>query len=404
MRRSRTIALVSLALLAAAVLLYLLLHSPPRPVAKRSPAAGTTVQRLPPPGQTPPAPAPAASPAEVARTDDSSGGFTRRLRCTQGRLFLGRTSPPEVPAALCDRKPLSALKILVPLAEAGDLHAVKVLAFLAEGGSCDTYKPVTAASREILVSLARARGAAPQTLRRLDDLLAEEQAGPTPDELEACRQSLGELKKLHSGVLRQFTDTLGRSEQTLRGENELDVGIEYERRMLVHGDADGEDDLAMLLLQKATPESQREAMALLREAASTLPSAKSRLAECLLRGCPTPASDPTEARQLLRDAAAAGDLSALMTLAGPMEPTHYDSDPSLPAPERYAWGQFLQRLSREGCFGAAQYSTWATSGEAQERQSSLLAMSPADASAAQARAAALIGAQLDRTRQLLGCD
>jgi len=101
-------------------------------------------------------------------------------------------------AALCDRKPLSALKILVPLAEAGDLHAVKVLAFLAEGGSCDTYKPVTSASREILVSLARTRGAAPETLRRLVDLLAEEQAGPAPDELEACRQSLGELKKLRS--------------------------------------------------------------------------------------------------------------------------------------------------------------------------------------------------------------
>jgi TPR repeat protein len=392
MRRSRSIALLSLVLLGAAVLLYVLRHSPPRPVAERSSAAGATVPRLPPPVRTAPAPAPAGAPAEVARTDAPSGAFNRRLRCTQARLFLGRTAPPEVLAALCDRKPLSALKILVPLAEAGDLHAVKVLAFLAEGGSCDTYKPVTAASREILVSLARARGAAPETLRRLDDLLAEEQAGPAPDELEACRQSLAELKKLRSGF-----------QQTLRGENGLDVDIEFERRMLVHGDADGGDELAMLLLQKGTPESQAEAMALLREAASTLPSAKSRLAECLLRGCPTPASDPTEARQLLRDAAAAGDLSALMTLAGPMEPTHYDSDPSLPAPERYAWGQFLQRLSREGCFGAAQYSTWATSGKAQERQSSLLAMSPADASAAQARAAALIGAQLDRTRQLLGC-
>jgi hypothetical protein len=404
MRRSLTITLVSLALLGAAVLLYVLRPSPPPPVAERSPAAETTGQRLPPPGRTPPAPAPAASPAEVARTDDPSGSFTRRLRCTQGRLFLGRTAPPEVLAALCDRKPLSALKTLVPLAEAGDLHAVKVLAFLAEGGSCDNYKPITAATREILVSLARTRGAAPETLHRLDDLLAEEQSGPTHDELEACRQSLGELKKLRSGFLRQFTDTLGRSEQTLRGENGLDVDIEFERKMLVHGDADGEEDLAMLLLQKGTPESQAEAMTLLREAAGTLPSAKGRLADCLLRGCPTPASDPTEARQLLRDAAAAGDLSALMTLAGPADPSHADSDPSLPAPERYAWGQFLQRLSREGCFGAAQYSTWATSGEAQERQSSLLAMSPADASAAQARAAALIGAQLDRTKQLLGCD
>jgi TPR repeat protein len=351
------------------------------------------VQHLAAPIRAAPAPAPAAPRAEVARTDAPSGAFNRRLRCTQARFFLGRTAPPEVLTALCDRKPLSALRILVPLAEAGDLHAVKVLAFLAEGGSCDNYKPITAASREILVSLARTRGAAPETLRRLDDLLAEEQAGPAPDELEACRQSLAELKKLRAGL-----------QQTLRGENELDVEIEYARKMLVHGDADGEDDLAMRLLQKGTPESQAEAMALLREAAGTLPSAKSRLAECLLRGCPTPASDPNEARQLLRDAAAAGDLSALMTLAGPTDATHADSDPSLPTAERYAWGQFLQRLSREGCFGAAQYSTWATSGEAPERQSSLLAMSPADASAAQARAAALIGGQLDRTKQLLGCN
>jgi hypothetical protein len=403
MRRSRTIALLSLVLLGAAFLLYLLRPSPLQRAAPGSPATQTTVQHFPPSLQAAPAPPPGAALAEVARTDAPSGAFNRRLRCTQARFFLGRTAPPEVLAALCDRKPLSALKILGPLAEAGDLHAVKVLAFLAEGGSCDNYKPITAASREILVSLARTRGTAPETLRHLDDLLAEEQAGPTHDELEACRQSLTELKKLRAGLRRQFTETLDRSEKTLRGENELDVGIEYERKMLVHGDADGEDDLAMQLLQKGTPESQAEAMALLREAASTLPSAKSRLAECLLRGCPTPASDPTEARQLLRDAAAAGDLSALMTLAGPTEPAHYDSDPNLPAPERYAWGQFLQRLNQEGCFGAAQYSTWATSGEEPGRQSSLLAMSPADASAAQARAAALIGAQLDRTKQLLGC-
>jgi len=276
-------------------------------------------------------------------------------------------------AALCDRKPLNALKILLPLAEAGDLHALKVLAFLGEGGSCNTRTPITAASREILVSLARTRGAAPETLRRLDDVLAEEQAGPTPDELEACRESLSELKK-------------------------------FERKTLVHGDADGEEDLAIDLLKKGTPDSQAEAMALLRAAAATLPSARSRLADCLLRGCPTPASDPTEARQLLRDAAAAGDLSALLTLAGSTDPSHADSDPSLPPPERYAWAQFLQRLNAAGCFGAAQYSTWATSGEAPGRQSSLLAMSPADASAAQSRAAALIAAQLDRTRQLLGCE
>ncbi|TLY66193.1 MAG: hypothetical protein E6K47_13790 [Gammaproteobacteria bacterium] len=404
MRRSRTLALLLLVLFGVAVLLHVLRSPTLQPAAPRTSATGTSVQRLPPPIRAAPASAPAVSPAEAARIDDSAARFNRRLRCTQARLLLGRTAPPEVLAALCDRKPLNALKILLPLAEAGDLHALKVLAFLAEGGSCNTRTPITAASREILVSLARTRGAAPETLRRLDDVLAEEQAGPTPDELEACRESLSELKKLHSGFPRQVSDTLGRPEQTLRGENELDVEIEFERKTLVHGDADGEEDLAIDLLKKGTPDSQAEAMALLRAAAATLPSARSRLADCLLRGCPTPASDLTEARQLLRDAAAAGDLSALLTLAGPTDPSHADSDPSLPPPERYAWAQFLQRLNAAGCFGAAQYSTWATSGEAPGRQSSLLAMSPADASAAQTRAAALIAAQLDRTRQLLGCE
>jgi hypothetical protein len=240
-------------------------------------------------------------------------------------------------------------------------------------------------------------------VQRLDALLAEEQAGPTPDELEACRQSVSELNKLRPGLLHQLTNALGGSVEMLRGERELDVDIEYDRQMLVRGDAEGEEKLATDLLLKNTPASQAEAATLLREAARTLPSAKTRLAACLLTGCPTPAPDPTEARELLTAAAASGDYKALWTLTGPAFNGAPDPDPSMPTPERYAWGEFLQRLHQEGCFGSTVYSTWATSGESLPRQN-LLAMSPVDSGAAQARAAALIATQLDKTRQLLGCD
>jgi TPR repeat protein len=171
--------------------------------------------------------------------------------------------------------------------------------------------------------------------------------------------------------------------------------------MLIRGDADGEERLAEELLEKGTPDSQAEAVTLLRDAADRLPSAKTTLATCLIQGCPTPEPDPTEARQLLTDAASAGDLTALRILAGPVYPGIPYVDPNLPAAERYAWSHFLQRLNEQGCFGPGAYVTWAIlPGLAPDP----LAMSPAESAAAQARAAALLAAQLNKTRALLGCD
>jgi hypothetical protein len=101
------------------------------------------------------------------------------------------------------------------------------------------------------------------------------------------------------------------------------------------------------------------------------------------------------------DAASAGDLAALRILAGPVYPGVPHVDPNLPATERYAWSQFLQRLNQEGCFGRSAYVTWAVlPGSAPDP----LAMSPAESAAAQARAAALLAAQMNKTRALLGCD
>jgi hypothetical protein len=153
-------------------------------------------------------------------------------------------------------------------------------------------------------------------------------------------------------------------------------------------------------LQKGTLDSQAEAVTLLENAAASSPSAKTRLALCLLDGCPTPARDRGGARQLLVEAATAGDLLALMTLAGPAHPESRDAYPDLPAPERYAWGWFLRRLQEEGCFGATLWSTWALGSP---QTPDLRAMSPADAATAQARATELLGKPLSQTRALLGC-
>jgi len=290
-----------------------------------------------------------------------------------------------------------------PLAEAGDPHAIRVLGFVGNDGRCDLLaasRPA-AARRSKALAIAEQNGATPQTLRRLDALLTEEEPGPSGEELEACRQAADVLAKLEPGLTQQLASALGRSAQALRGENELDVNIEYARKMLIPGDAEDQEDLAQLLLQKNTPDSQAEALKLLRDAAKSSPSAKTALARCLLKGCPTPAPDPAEARQLLTDAARAGDLLALMTLAGPADSRGADLDPNLPAPERYAWSEFLQRLHEEGCFGATEYFAWALF---RSQHPNLLALSPVDAAAAQARSAALLAAQLNKTRALLGCD
>jgi len=248
---------------------------------------------------------------------------------------------------------------------------------------------------------ARKNGATGDTLQRLSGVLSEEQAGPTVEELEACRQSASEFNKLLPAMLEQFVSSLGRSIKTLLGENAADVQIEYDRKSLVAGDAESQLKLARELLQKGTPDSQGEALTLLREAASASPSAKTELARCLLKGCPTPAPDTMEATQLLTDAALGGDRLALRMMSGTVGPQFFDSESILPASERYAWSKFLQRLNEEGCFGTSEYLAWVNF---PSPQPGLLEMSPYESTAAEARAAGLLATQLDRTRELLGCN
>lgn len=400
MRRGWAIALSLLILAGAVTLLYLLVRCGQQTAGQRAAVAGDSRPAGLPAIAGSSMPAPLRARADVPRTADTARSFNLRVHCVQVRFLYGRLAPPDALTLLCEGKLSSALRILAPLAEAGDRHAIKV--FFRMQIECHDWKPSPISNRTIMVALAQKNGASSETVRRLDDLLAEEERGPTADELEGCRQIETETRKLQPAVVRQFTDTLGREVTMGRGPAALEVQIEYDRKMLIRGDADGEQRLAEELLEKRTPDSQAEAMTLLRDAAGSLPLAKTTLATCLLNGCPTPAPDPTEARQLLMDAALAGDLRALQFLAGPDHPSISPYvDPNLPASERYAWGQFLQRLNQEGCFGPSAYVTWAIlPGSAPEP----LAMSPAESAAAQARAAALLAEQLDETRALLGCE
>jgi len=358
---------------------------------------------------------PIVAAAEAHRPESSSDtdphidkppqSFSHRLRCSAYHRQFGHMLASELLSLLCDWKPLEAVKMLSSMAEAGDEHARSALALLGNvGGSCDALQPSPTFPRFTVVTMERARknGATDDMLQRLSGVLSEEQAGPTADELEACRQSASEFKKLWPAIVEQFVSSLGRSIKTLMGENEADVQIEYDRKSLVAGDADGQLKLAHELLEKGTPSSQAEALALLREAASASPSAKTELAICLLKGCPTPAPDSTEATQLLTDAAFSGDAFALRMLSGNVGPTKFfDAESILPPSERYAWSKFLQRLNEEGCFGTADYLTWVNF---PNPQPGLLEMSPYESTAAEARAAELLATHFDRTRDLLGCN
>jgi hypothetical protein len=343
---------------------------------------------------TPPASPVAGRSASAPLT---ASAFNARLRCAQYHFVLARAASPEVLSLLCAGKQLDALGRVLPLARAGDQHALRALISLSQ---CSGPQE-SATHREHMLQIATRNGAAPETLQRLDVLLTQEQAGPSADELAACQQAKFELtQQLLPRLKEEAVNIFGRALETLRGADELDLEIEYDRKTLGPGDADGKAQLAHALLQKGTPESQAEAVTLLRDAADRSPDAAEELARCLLKGCPTPAADPTEARQLLGAAASAGNLAALMVLAGAADPEGHDLDPSLPPTERYAWSQFLQSLNQEGCFGVAQYASWALT---PAPSSALLALSPADAAAAQARAAALLGAPLSQVRAQLGC-
>lgn len=346
-------------------------------------------------------PRPVSSSDVDLRKDKPPQSFSHRLRCIGYHRELGRLLAPEALLLLCDRKPLEALKIMSSMAEAGDEHARIALALLGNvGGSCDALQPSPTFPRFSVVTMERARknGATDDTLRRLNGVLSEEQAGPTVDELEACRQSASEFKKLWPAIVEQLLSSLGRSLKTLLGENEVDVQIELDRKSLVSGDTDSQLELALDLLKKGTPDSQGEAFTLLREAASSSPRAKTELAECLLKGCPTPAPDTREATQLLTDAALSGNPLALRIMSGTVG---FDAELIPPASERYAFSKFLQRLNEEGCFGTSEYLTWVT---VPDPRPDLLEMSPYESTAAEARAAGLLATQLDRTRALLGCN
>jgi hypothetical protein len=235
MRRGRAIALSLLVLAGAVTLLYLLMRSGPQSAVQRAALAGDSRRAGLPAIAGSSMSAPLRGQADVPRTADTAHSFNHRVHCVQVRLLYGRLAPPDALAPLCEGKLSSALKILAPLAEAGDRHAIKVLFRMQI--ECHDWKPSPISNRPLMVALAQKNGASSETVQRLDDLLAEEEHGPTADELEGCRQIATETMKLEPAVARQFTDTLGREVTMGRGPAAREVQIEYDRKMLIRGDA-----------------------------------------------------------------------------------------------------------------------------------------------------------------------
>lgn len=370
----------------------------PQPAIQRraaTPAATTPMRPV-----APVVPAPTTDNQHSAAVPDAPGAFSRRLRCVDARTVYRGLASADVLALLCGGKPLDALQVEMPLAEAGDLHAALFVAAFAREGPCG---PVPSASfarhRANDIERAQASGAGPEALRRLDDLLAAEQRGPTAGERAACSQATEQLPKLEP-VLRQPAAALGNPRDITRGDD-VDAEIAFDRKLTAAGDPNGVEALADALLRKDAPASQAEAVTLLRTAAKNSAVAKTRLAVCLLEGCPTPAAEPDEARQLLTAAASAGELEALRRLSGETAVVAGPGAIDVPVAERYAWSEMLHRLQAWGCFGSTMFEVWTQS---PQPVSPLAAMSPADADAAQARARELLAVQLDQTRAQLGCD
>jgi hypothetical protein len=399
MRRSRAVALVILALSGTA-LWYAWLHSAPRSASAQPVPAGSLPRARPPD----PAARGASRPADTVTAGGAGEHGTRTvpdfnhgLRCRQLRLSYGHLVPADSVALLCDGRPVEALRIIVPLADAGDHRAL--VALFAYQDTCQGGPPPPFL-RPQLVAAAQRNGVAAQTVRRLDEALADEERALDDDEIAACHQAGEETEKLLRGLKRQVREVLGREVPQGDARAVLDAQIDYERKLVLRGDAFGEEGLAALLLQKGTPESNAEAITMLRDAATTSPSAKTMLAGCVLRGC-LAAPDPAAARELLTEAASAGDRSALLILSSTVDPSSHQTDLNLPVPERYAWSELLLQLDQGGCFGTGAYITWAV---APMRTMSLLAMSPSDSALSQARAAALLAERLPEIRAQLGCD
>src|SRR5205814_10557293 len=108
----------------------------------------------------------------------------------------------------------------------------RVLGFVGNDGRCDLLAASRPAAwrRSKALAIAEQNGATPQTLRRLDALLTEEEPGPSGEELEACKQAVDVLAKVEPGLPHQPASALGRAAPPRRGDNELEVTIEYARK------------------------------------------------------------------------------------------------------------------------------------------------------------------------------
>ncbi len=291
---------------------------------------------------------------------------------------------------------------LLTLARSGDRTAVASLGVLA---LCDRGdNPPPAGRRERGVELARRNGASDQTIARLDAVLSDEERGPSAERKAQCAEAQ-EMTKAAMELWRQDVEkVLGRAPGQASPEESSDFEIEYLRKTLAPGDAEGATELARALLNRGSAVDQAQALALLRGASDRSPEAARRLANCMLSGCPTPDPDPAEAQRLLGSAALAGNYTALAQLASPppANPATQNQmpDAQLGPADRLAWSQLLTTLVARGCYGPAEYARYAW-GRYPAPDSTTL--SPVDATLAAQKVENLM-ASLPSLVHTLGCD
>ena len=107
-------------------------------------------------------PPPTTDNQHAAPVSEAPGAFSRRLRCVDARTVYRGLASADVLVMLCGGKLLDALKVEMPLAEAGDLHAVLFVAAFARAGLCGPPPSASfARHRANDIERAQASGAGP---------------------------------------------------------------------------------------------------------------------------------------------------------------------------------------------------------------------------------------------------
>ncbi len=154
-------------------------------------------------------------------------------------------------------------------------------------------------------------------------------------------------------------------------------------------------------------EKRRAAFEKLLELAEVSVQAKLSLAICLRSQCVPDAGGGEEALALYLEAARGGSIEAMQALSRRDTTDPFSARPranlDLSTAERYGWYAVREELIASGCYGMDRFAGW---GFAQTRNSTspLMALSPTDATAAEARAREMTATEVPAIRAAIGCD